>query len=561
MFDAYNAQSKNIGDLLSDNLRGRVIVPKFQRGYSWGKKQVEAFWDDIRRFQKESQVKGGPDKYFLGPIVVMQDENNKEILYILDGQQRLATATILFSVLRDIARGLPTQEAANFVHELQNHLITKEDYGYCLELGVLDREYFIETVQSNPPAAKKPKIRSHRNIAKAREILTEKVKAILPSDPALALKELNSLRRTVRGDLIMASIPVRSQRDAFRIFETLNDRGLRLSTPDLLLNHLMGYAANDDERDRIRKYWDVMVEGMGRRDISQFLRHVWVSKYGDLKAQDLFTALKEHIEAKGISSTDFAKECAEDCTLYLELLNANKDELGDAAPYIKVLVRDLGFDVTLPLLLSSHTLLTNKELESVAKWLLVFVTRYTIILGLDPSGLETVLYALARDTRTQPKTAQLSNIKNTLVKRAPNDVQIKAAKIEDLILEQQDAVYVMTCLANFMQGKTKELQLKEANLEHVFPKNPSDEWKNADELEEYLWHLGNLTMLGQRLNANIANLGFDKKKDCYAKSELEIAKQIAKDYETWDSHSLFERAKYLLPKIVEVWNFNNPSRV
>lgn len=38
MFDAYNAESKNIGDLLSDNLRGQVVVPKFQRGYSWGKK-------------------------------------------------------------------------------------------------------------------------------------------------------------------------------------------------------------------------------------------------------------------------------------------------------------------------------------------------------------------------------------------------------------------------------------------------------------------------------------------------------------------------------------------
>ena len=113
MFDAYNAESRNIGDLLSDNLRGRIIVPKFQRGYSWGKKHVEAFWEDVRRFQKESQVKGGPDKYFLGPIVVMQDENIKEIIYILDGQQRLATATILFSVLRDVARDMTIQEAAS----------------------------------------------------------------------------------------------------------------------------------------------------------------------------------------------------------------------------------------------------------------------------------------------------------------------------------------------------------------------------------------------------------------------------------------------------------------
>jgi uncharacterized protein with ParB-like and HNH nuclease domain len=179
----------------------------------------------------------------------MQDENDKEIIYILDGQQRLATATILFSVLRDISRELPIADAKLFENELQTHLITKEDYGNCLEMGVLDREFFSEVIQTNPPVARKPKIKSHRNILKARDILKASVKAILPQDPPAALKELAALRRVVRGDLVMAAIPVKSQRDAFRIFETLNDRGLRLSTPDLLLNFLMGLAADDNERD------------------------------------------------------------------------------------------------------------------------------------------------------------------------------------------------------------------------------------------------------------------------------------------------------------------------
>ena len=57
MFDAYNAESRNIGDLLSDNLRGKIVVPKFQRGYSWGKKHVEVVWKDIRRFQAESKLR------------------------------------------------------------------------------------------------------------------------------------------------------------------------------------------------------------------------------------------------------------------------------------------------------------------------------------------------------------------------------------------------------------------------------------------------------------------------------------------------------------------------
>jgi hypothetical protein len=564
MLDAYSAHSKSIGDLLGDGLKGKMVVPEFQRGYSWGKKHVEAFWKDIMRFQKETLQKEGPENYFLGPIVVMQPDDKKGITYILDGQQRLATATILFSVLRDLAKGLNTNEGGSFGDDVQNHLITKDDYGFSLELGELDREFFQATIQSLPPVTTKPKIRSHRGIWKAREILMDAVKQTLSSDPASALKQLSALRTIVRRDLIMASIPVKSQRDAFRIFETLNDRGPRLSVPDLLLNFLMGLAKDDSERKAIRKYWDGMIEGMGKKDASQFLRHVWVSKYGDLKNVDLFTALKDHIENKNIQAKQFAHTCSEECNRYLELLRARKEEIGDGAPYIDILVNDLGFEVALPLLLSAHTVLDKGELEKVGRLLLVFVTRYTIFAGLDPSGLENTLYSLARDIREKPQGKILSHIKGTLVQKAPSDKQLEAMKLDgdNFLLEQQDAVYVMGRLANRMQSKTKEIALNESNLEHIFPKNPSTEWKNTADLEPYLWHLGNLTMLGKRLNSNVANSGFTKKREYYEKnSELEITKRVAKDNHSWDVTAIHKRTKQLVPLILEIWNFDNPSRV
>lgn len=564
VFDAYSAQSKSIGDLLSDSLKGIVEVPQFQRGYSWGKKHVKAFWDDVIRFQRENTLKDGPDRYFLGPIVVMQPENRKEVTYILDGQQRLATATILFGVVRDIAYSLKTNEATSFGDDVNNHLITKEDFGFCLQMGVLDREFFQDTIQSNPPIAKKPKIRSHRNILNARDLLMSSIKATLPADPAAALKALSSLRTIVRRDLIMASIPVRSQRDAFRIFETLNDRGLRLSVPDLLLNFLMGLAENDDERNRIRKYWDGMIEGMGKKDASAFLRHVWVSKYGDLKNQDLFTALKEHIEGKAIKSLDFAKTCSEECGRYIILLKASKDDLHDAASSIDALVNDLGFDVSLPLLLSAYAVVDNGDLDKVVRLILVFVTRYSIFLGLDPSGLENTMYSLAREIRGIPKAKVVPHVKNTLSKRAPDNAQLFAMKVDgdEMLLEQDDAVYLLSRIANRLQSHTKEVSLREANLEHIFPQNPSSDWTNADELEPYLWHFGNLTMLGKRLNTTVGNAGFATKRAYYEKNtELKITQQVAKDYQSWNAASIQKRTKQLMKYVTEIWDFNNLSRV
>jgi hypothetical protein len=372
VFDAFNAQSKNMGELLSDSQPAKLIVPRFQRGYSWEKKHVDAFWNDLCTFRKDSSRKDGPDKYFLGPIVIMPAPSHENTINILDGQQRLATATILLSVLRDLARGLAIQGAEAFAEDVQNHFMSKEDVGYSIDLGELDKLYFSETIQSDPPLNRKPTLRSHRNIQKAREVLFEGVKTqIATLNPTEALAEMKRLRRTLRNDLIMACIPVASERDAFLIFETLNDRGLRLSVPDLLLNYLMRVADSDDTRTKVRELWNEMVTGMGRRDINRFLRHMWVSKYGDLKSQDLFTALKTHIEEKGVNSRGFAQDCATECVRYIELLDAKEEHLRDAARYVRTLVRELDYQPALPLLLSGYFLLNLTDLEKLVKWLLV----------------------------------------------------------------------------------------------------------------------------------------------------------------------------------------------
>jgi hypothetical protein len=565
MFETFNAQSKNIGELLSANERAKIVVPKFQRGYSWEKKHIEALWNDLIAFQLDQRQKNGPHKYFLGPIVVLPEST--ETIAILDGQQRLATATILFSVMRDLARSLSIQAGADFARDVQRELIEKEGAGYSLEMGEMDKLYFAETVQADPPAQKKPALRSHRNIQKARQFLLDAVRSRTAGlDPAKALTLLKELRQTLRSDLVMACIPVTSERDAFRIFETLNDRGLRLSVPDLLLNYLMRVAKSDDERKQIRDFWNEMLDRMGRRDINRFLRHMWVSKYGDLKSQDLFTALKEHIEQNSIEALDFTRGCSEECESYVQLLDLSAENLEGSRLFVQSLLHELNFQPALPPLLSSYLCLPKTDFEKVAKWLLVFVVRYSVIANLDSSGLETVFFELARNIRQMTKKGEaskncLTHIKEVLTKNAPSDDQVKAA-VPDLVLSSDEARYVLSRLARHMQSKTKEVTIDEANLEHVFPKNPSSEWPNSEALEPYLWHLGNMTMLGERLNKDAANRGFAFKKKQYEKnSELEMPKQIAKHYSRWDESTIRDRATKLAPLVAEVWNFGNPSRV
>ncbi len=338
-----------------------------------------------------------------------------------------------------------------------------------------------------------------------------------------------------------------------------------MSVPDLLLNFLMRIAA-DADRGQIRDFWNEMIEGMGRRDINRFLRHLWVSKYGDLKSQDLFSALKALIDDKKINPVGFAQACSEECTRYVELWNADEEHLGGAAPHIKTLIIELGFEAALPLLMAGYTRFTSADLETVSRWLLVFVTRYSIVMGLDLSGLEATFFALGRDVREKlavpdanPKSC-LGHIKETLIKRSPNDEQIKAS-VFDLTLYPQEARYLLSRIATRMQTDTKEVKIDESNLEHIFPKKPSAEWVKPEVLEQFLWHFGNLTMLGKRLNDAVGNRGYPVKKEYYQNSELAMAQEIAKSYDDWNEENIKDRAKKLAPYITEVWNFGNPSRV
>ncbi|MGZ5528873.1 MAG: DUF262 domain-containing protein, partial [Limisphaerales bacterium] len=547
----------------------------FQRGYEWGKKHVGSFWADIIQFEKERGMKAGPKRYFLGPIVVLQDKDGDDVIQLLDGQQRLATATILFSVLRDVAKSIGVKDGDDFARDIQNQFISKANGSYALKLGATDEQYFRDSIQSDTQVVVKPKLRTHRNIQTSRALLMEKVKGkVTGAAPDAQLTVLRSLRQILASDLVLACIPVESERDAFRIFETLNDRGLRLSVPDLLLNYLMRQAKTDVEQKQVREHWTGMIERMGKRDINRFLRHMWVSKYGDLKSQDLFSELKDHIEQNSVSSLEFARACKDECEFYVQLVSLDTEHLKNSHKYVRSLLTGLDAQSSLPLLLSAYQKLPPADFVKVCQWALVFIVRFSVIAGKDAAGLENVMFALARDVRNltaakdgvkpDPK-ACMTHVKESLTKNSPTDDQLKS-EIPALILSPDDAGYFMACVANHLQSATKETKADEANLEHIYPKNPAENaWGGAagqEQLEPYLWHVGNLTILGERLNKGVGNGEFPVKKECYGKnSELLITQNIAKDYTEWNVKNIQDRAAKLLAPVLEVWNFQNSSRV
>ena len=585
MSNAFDSRSETIGALLNAaQPRTKIVVPKFQRGYSWEQKHVKDFCRDILTYLGERDEPNGPANYFLGPIVAIQKFRGDLIL--LDGQQRLATSTILFSVLRDHARRLGTSESKALAERIQITSIERRDGSYTLQLGQLDEGFFRDTVQLREPISKTPTIRSHQRIQKAKKIVSDVINKYLSSDKDEATKQIQTIWEVTLSEVVTACIPVEKDKDAYKIFETLNDRGLRLSAPDLLLNFLMGETESTPETQKtIRQLWDEMLLQMGRNDINYFLRHLWVSKYGDLKSNDLFSALRDRIKdpEKPIEPIAFVRDCSAECVQYVALIKFDASLLGvDAATHVRSLVEALNTQAALPALLSSFIFLTAADFAKTIQYMLVFVVRHSVVSGLDSSELESTLYSLAREIRAQmsrdkedvpdpqdrikEKSKQcLSFIKKTLHAASPDDKRT-LENVKSLILEPDDATYLLERTAQSMETKTREIVRSETNLEHIYPRNPAPaQWggqTNQEKLAPFTWHIGNLTMIGKRLNESLRNGEYPQKRPSYeAASELAMVHEIAKLYTDWSVENIQDRASRLAKRVVEIWSFDNPSRV
>lgn len=552
----------SVGELLNEYQRLPLKLPEFQRPYSWEKTQVATFWGDIVTFRDRYIKNPVSAEYFLGPVVLMTSESD---ITVLDGQQRLATATIFLAVLRDTARRLHAEHSSPDLHDfgrdIQRELIEKKDTTplvYSLTLSDLDEAFFHQKIKASSPGDVKPSTRSNQLLLGAYDYFTDAVTPLVTGKTAAEqVRELKWLKDALTKGMYLVAIYVSDEESAYDIFETLNDRGLRLSVPDLVVNLLLKRCPDSGTRKTVRQTWNAMIQQIGRRDVSRFLRHFWLSKFGDLKAKGLYSEIKDHLSLKKITSVDFAQACSESCDDYLMLLDVDKSLPKDAQRDVEGLVRYLTVLNSLPLLLAGHQCLTDTDFAKLAKLVVSLYIRHTLIGNQNPLELETVFYDSARELRAQTESKvssakALQKVKAKLAKLNPNDTLVEQ-QFEDLTLSKAEAAWFMVQIANAQQSRTKELGMDKANIEHIFPQNAGTDWPDRTQLEPFIWHVGNLTVLGKRINSKAQNKSFsDKCKEHYSKSEITMTKDLLKETK-WDEPAIRKRAKNLAKIATDIW--------
>jgi hypothetical protein len=342
--------------------------------------------------------------------------------------------------------------------------------------------------------------------------------------------------------------------NAAAVFETLNDRGIGLSTPDLLRNLLLRRASDADGRDRIVAAWQTILGIDEEVGVDQFLRHYWVSQRGDVKARKLYREIKSKVIDENTDSLSFSLDLAETAPLYRDLARMRDDD-----PEMRRQlegIRLLGAKALYPVLLSGYSVLgdaADKEpLRQLAAALTTMFVRYNVIGGRETTVMESTVYRIAAELRT---SGNFDEAIAALADLAPEADEFLARFQRAGVSRITTARYLLREIEH-AKRRTQEVSVEgtdRVHVEHIYPQTPAFErWTNHRSMID---RLGNLTLLGKRLNTSIKNSDFDAKKaQAYEQSDILMTRELV-SWDEWDAGAIDARQQELANWAFDIWHF------
>jgi len=545
---------------IATELKDRLLaVPIYQRSYAWTADEIGEYWTDLR-----GAFSDATPEYFLGTLVLTRQASPPRDT-IIDGQQRLATTSVLLASIRDQFAERGDKARAEIV---QREYLSTSDLATATEVSRLNLNsedaYFFQQRIVNRTTSPAPTRPSHHLLLHAYGHFRQELKKVAddagPDWAARLTQWVEFLRNRVKT--IVLEVP--SDADAFLIFETLNDRGADLTIADLLKNYLFGHAGS--KLDAVRDGW-MMV--LGALEIpaetvlfTTFLRHYWSSVRGAVRERELYKSIKEHVATEA-QVLDFITELHSAASLYSALLSSNHEyweELGGTVrENVETLLR-LDLEQNRPLLLAALQHFTEPEKKDLLKALVAWSVRGLMVGGIGGGTAEKAYCrAAVKIRRGEIKTT--GELLAELAAIVPSDSEFQEAVAVARVPRANLARYYLLALERGKRGEAEpefvpNSNEEEVNLEHVLPKRASAaDWGsefNADERREYLHRLGNLSLLQKGPNGRIGNKPFAAKKAILTKSGFALTAEIGGEAD-WTKDKIKERQARLAALAVKVW--------
>lgn len=563
-YNLLDTDTVTLNDIFSNGKRYQV--PEFQRDYSWEEEQWDDLWADILAVRDKKS-----DIHYMGAIV-LQDLEGKNFS-VIDGQQRLATLSIIaLAIIKridDLVKGeIETRENSERKNRLTEQYIGEKDavslrYSNKLKLNENNESFYRSfLVQLRDPINPHRLPASNKLLQKAFDYYYLKVKELFSSNPS-GESLADFLQNQISEKLAFIQIVVKNALSAYTVFETLNSRGIELSISDLLKNYLLSLTAKSEEDKRqAKEQWQRIIQITDLDKFPAFLRYFWHSRYEVVRKEQLFKALRNLVKTKEETFTlldDLEKYAA----VYSALKNPN-DDLWLGNKEIRKRITELKlFGVTqpYPLLLEAYFKLPS-EFESILRFCSIIAFRYNVIGGLDPKRQEQIFHIAAKkifegEIVNSSQVAQ--ELKNIYLRDEPF-VNSFATKQINTKSKKKLARYILFSMENQIAQTERNFEDESATIEHILPENPLAEWEHffaQDEIENYIYRLGNLTLLESSKNNDCGNKLYSEKLPVYKQSHYKMTENI--DYPEWGAAQIRSRQEELAKLATAVWRISQIS--
>ncbi len=553
------AEAMKLLDFIGKSQERQLVVPIYQRVYSWEKEQCKQLWDDIIKTGGNDQIKG----HFIGSIVFVHDGiyttgHNK--LLIIDGQQRLTTITLLLTALRDHLNDEDEFLEKFSPLKIQNRYLInsdeKDDKRFKLILSESDKDTLLYLIDKDRRKPNEPSLKIVENFELFEEWISENT---------------NKLEMIFKGldKLIVVEISLeRGNENPQLIFESMNSTGKDLTETDLIRNYILMGLEPEEQKIFYEKYWRAMEGELKQNEklFNQFVRHYLTIKTRKIpNINKVYVAFKDYRQGDSKKIEDLLKDLQKYCGYFCQIVfkkEADKD-LNKALGFLV----DLEMDVIYPLLLELYSdysdgVLSKADFRRSIALIESYIFRRAVC-GLGTNSLNKVFPFVTKHIQKDEyfKSLKAHFFYLTKQQRFPNNDEFKDCFITTDFDSLQKKKYFFERLENF---DTKEpVNTKECTIEHIMPQTLTEEWKkdlgeNFQKIhDEYLHKIGNLTLTGY--NPTYSNKSFQEKQGMekgFKDSPLRL-NQSLRDLESFGEEEIKKRANDLADWALKIWTYPN----
>ena len=560
----FKTENNTFRKLIGNGLTYRI--PRFQRDYSWTNEEWEDLWMDLLGALKA----GGESAHYMG-YLVLQSADDKTF-DVIDGQQRLTTISIIvLAILKNIQRLI---DAGNDAESNKRRMdqIRQTYVGYLDPVTLVARPKLTLNRNNNTyfqtylvPLGHLPRRgfrASEHLLRKAFEWFDKRVAEYLKASTGDEGMRLAKLVEDISDRLFFTVITVTDELNAYKVFETLNARGVRLSATDLLKNYLFSVLDRGGETDHelrnLEDRWETIVGRLQSENFPDFLRVHWNSRRSFARQADLFKTIRTQVSTAE-AVFQLLRNMEEDLDTYLALSSPEPSDWPQEDKQLAGVLKTFRVRQPFPLLLAAKRILDAPDFTGLLRATVVISMRFNVIGSYSTAEQERKYNEVAeRVARNELKN--LGQVLQPLRSIYPDDAAFRTAFAEKTIRTTDSrnnrvVRFILCALEKHLSGQAHDFASDAFNIEHVLPQNAPDGWGGIgnDDAEALVYRLGNMTLLEARANRDLGNLDYAQKRPTYQESGFAITRKLGDDHAEWTPERIAAQQNWMAAQATAIW--------